>query len=169
MMSSWVKDGIIFQIIWLTALFSQSSWLVGTLLLLWFVLRPLASRLLIVTLVIGLVGITIDTLLVLSGWLSVISVVNNSELPSWMLLPPWLILLWLACGRFVLVMSTQVQLPLLGLCCLFLVGGLGSYAMGESRGLMLLAWGEPLFVLFFSLWWMLLPVISRYGCKYYGN
>ena len=153
-MRSWMIDALCFNVIWAVAVFSQSPVWVVALTITWLLARPLPSKELLAVAVSAMAGIILDMLLTMAGWMTFES--NATSLAT---LPVWLMGLWVASARFMLLLSRELSLsdPVLGV--VFLAGAIASYRAGESLGIVDIAWESvPLFSAF-ALFWLMLPAV----------
>ncbi|WP_199610687.1 DUF2878 family protein [Flocculibacter collagenilyticus] len=169
--NKWWIDGLIFQAIWFLAVGTQIWSLVFIAVVAWLVIRPMSFSLTVVSLIIAVMGMVVDQIFTQLNWIafrenyhlilgSVESSAQSSALFGVHWIPLWLVGLWLAFGRFMIIFLLSFNLPKWLISVIFAVAAAASYGAAEMWGVATLAWKDAVFVGLFVIWWASLPLIG---------
>ncbi|TKB49405.1 DUF2878 domain-containing protein [Ferrimonas sediminicola] len=150
-------DSCVFQLFWFATMVSPHVGAQLAALVLWALVSPLTARQWLLTYMLALLGSVGDAL-----WLTLGLFVPSDHGPLIFVLPLWLMLLWLACARYLLVLTEGLRLPGLLLVVLGAVAGPLSYLAAAQLGAASLAPPQPGLWIAFALWWGAVMWLARY-------
>ncbi|BDY03693.1 DUF2878 domain-containing protein [Ferrimonas sp. YFM] len=154
-------DSAVFQLFWFASILSPHVPMQIAALILWSLASPWPGRLWLIAGVLAMLGSAVDAMWIQSGLF-----LPHDSLPGPFTVPLWLMLLWLACARYLLTLVSCVTLPSYALFLLGAITGPLSYLAAAQLGAASLQYDSALLWLGFILWWGgVMLLINHLGTK----
>ncbi|WP_051215926.1 DUF2878 family protein [Ferrimonas futtsuensis] len=150
-------DSAVFQLFWIGSVATPHIVMQLVALGLWALASPWPWRLWLLSLMTALLGSAVDALWIQAGLFT-----PHDPLPGLFIVPLWLMLLWLACARYLLMLVNCLALPAYGLFLLGATTGPLSYVAAAALGAATLAPPSISLWTMFALWWGLLMLMIKF-------
>ncbi|WP_417347376.1 DUF2878 family protein [Ferrimonas sp.] len=150
-------DSTVFQLFWFGSILSPHVAMQLTALALWSLASPWPKRLWFLALMTALLGCAVDALWIQSGLF-----IPHDTLPGLFVVPLWLMLLWLACARYLLMLVNCLTLPSFALFLLGATAGPLSYLAAAGLGAATMSSPSIALWIGFTLWWGLLMLVIKF-------
>lgn len=150
-------DSVVFQLFWFGSVLSPDPVMQVVTLALWSLASPWPWRLWVLALMTALLGITADAL-----WIHAGLFLPHDSLPGLSIVPLWLMLLWMACARYLLMLVIRLTLPSSALFLFGACAGPLSYLAAAELGAAITAPNSMALWTGFALWWGLLMLLIKF-------